>query len=39
VHPLLDEIRRIDLGGTTPMGAMKLLEQWQEKLRPGSPST
>ncbi len=32
-HPLLDEIRQLDLNGTAPIEAMKLLARWQEQLR------
>ncbi len=31
-HPLLDELRKIDLSATTPLAAMQLIEQWQEAL-------
>jgi len=31
-HPLLDDIRKLDLNDTTPMQAMELIRQWQEKL-------
>jgi DNA mismatch repair protein MutS len=31
-HPLLDELRRLDLNGLTPLVAFQLLQQWQEKL-------
>jgi DNA mismatch repair protein MutS len=32
-HPLLDELRGIDLDVTTPLAAMQLLQKWQEALR------
>jgi len=31
-HPLLDEVRKLDLNATSPMRALKLIEQWQETL-------
>lgn len=31
-HPIIDDIRAIDLNSTTPLQAMQLLQQWQEKL-------
>ncbi len=31
-HPLLDELRRLDLNGLTPLQAFQLLQQWQETL-------
>ncbi len=31
-HPLLDEIRRIELNTLTPLGALQLLQQWQDLL-------
>lgn len=31
-HPLLDDIRQVDLNQTTPMEAMRLISQWQESL-------
>jgi DNA mismatch repair protein MutS len=31
-HPLLDELRRLDLNNVTPIRAMGLLEEWQRKL-------
>jgi DNA mismatch repair protein MutS len=31
-HPLLDEVRGIDLDATTPLAALQLLQKWQEKL-------
>jgi DNA mismatch repair protein MutS len=31
-HPLLDELRRLDLNTTSPLNALQLLQQWQERL-------
>lgn len=31
-HPLLDDIRRVDLNQTTPMAAMQLIQKWQDTL-------
>jgi len=31
-HPLLDEIRKLNLNETTPLRAMQLIQQWQEKV-------
>jgi DNA mismatch repair protein MutS len=31
-HPLLDELRRLDLNHVTPLAAMGLLQKWQEDL-------
>ncbi len=31
-HPLLDDIRRVDLNQTTPLAAMQLIQQWQNTL-------
>ena len=31
-HPLVDELRRLDLDNVTPLQAFQLLGQWQEKL-------
>ncbi len=31
-HPLLDAIREVNLESTTPLAALKLLEQWQAEL-------
>ena len=31
-HPVLDEIRKLNLDDTTPMQAMQLIRQWQETL-------
>ena len=33
-HPLLDELRAIELDSTTPMDALRLLQQWQEQWTP-----
>jgi DNA mismatch repair protein MutS len=32
-HPLLDEIRQLDISATAPLDALHLLQQWQEKLK------
>jgi DNA mismatch repair protein MutS len=32
-HPLLDEVRRIDLDHTTPLAALQRLQQWQARLK------
>ena len=31
-HPLLDELRRLELNNLTPLQAFQLLQQWQETL-------
>jgi DNA mismatch repair protein MutS len=31
-HPLLDELRRVDLNSTSPLAALGLIQQWQEQL-------
>ena len=31
-HPLLDEIRGLDLNNTTPIGALDIVKRWQERL-------
>jgi len=31
-HPLLDEIRELDLNGTSPLDALQRIQQWQETL-------
>jgi len=36
-HPLLDEVRKLDLDATTPLEAMRLIAQWQEKLTEEKP--
>ncbi len=37
-HPLLGEIRQVDLERTTPLEALRLLEHWQQELAgPGKP--
>jgi DNA mismatch repair protein MutS len=33
-HPLVDELRRLDVAHLTPMGALELLNQWQGKVGP-----
>jgi len=32
-HPLLEEIRQVDVNGTAPLEALRLVQQWQEKLK------
>ncbi len=32
-HPLLDDIRQLDLNQTTPMAAFQLIQRWQETLQ------
>lgn len=34
-HPLLDELRRLDLNNVTPIQAMQLLGRWQDELGDG----
>ncbi|MEN6457797.1 MAG: DNA mismatch repair protein MutS [Thermoguttaceae bacterium] len=31
-HPLIDELRRVDVNNLTPLGALQLVQQWQETL-------
>jgi DNA mismatch repair protein MutS len=31
-HPLIETIRGVDLNGTTPLEALKLIQDWQEQL-------
>ena len=31
-HPLIDELRKLDLNNVTPLAAMQLLQRWQEGL-------
>jgi DNA mismatch repair protein MutS len=31
-HPILDDLRQVDLDGTTPLAALGLLKAWQERL-------
>jgi DNA mismatch repair protein MutS len=31
-HPIIDDLRSLDLNSTTPLAAMQLLQKWQEKL-------
>jgi len=31
-HPLLDEIRKLDLDATTPLDALGIIQQWQQML-------
>jgi DNA mismatch repair protein MutS len=31
-HPIIDDLRALDLNSTTPLAAMQLLQKWQEKL-------
>ena len=37
-HPLLDEIRELELEGLTPLDALKRIEQWQQELGSASNS-
>ncbi len=32
-HPMLDELRGLDLNNVTPMDSLRLLGEWQERLR------
>jgi DNA mismatch repair protein MutS len=32
-HPLVDELRQLDLNSVTPLRAFQLLSQWQEEIR------
>ena len=32
-HPLLEEIRQVDVNATAPLDALRLVQQWQEKLK------
>ena len=32
-HPLVDEIRQIELNGITPLAALQLIQKWQEQLK------
>jgi hypothetical protein len=32
-HPLLDEIRQVDLDQTRPLDALGLIQKWQESLK------
>jgi len=36
-HPVLDEIRQVDLNGTAPLEALRLIHEWQEKLKANGP--
>jgi DNA mismatch repair protein MutS len=38
-HPLLDEIRKLDLNATAPLEALHLIQQWQQKLAAETPAT
>jgi DNA mismatch repair protein MutS len=31
-HPMIDDLRAIDLNTITPIAALQLLQKWQEKL-------
>ena len=31
-HPILDEIRRVEVNHLTPLGALQMFQQWQERL-------
>jgi hypothetical protein len=35
-HPLVEELRRLDVAHLTPMGALELLNQWQGKVGIGT---
>jgi DNA mismatch repair protein MutS len=37
-HPLIDELRRLDVAHLTPMGALELLNQWQGQVAMASVS-
>jgi DNA mismatch repair protein MutS len=37
-HPLLDELRRLDLTTTTPLAALELLHRWQASLAGRTPN-
>ncbi len=32
-HPVLEELRKLDLNGITPLAALELLHRWQQSLR------
>jgi len=32
-HPVLEEIRKLDLDSTAPLAALELLHRWQQQLR------
>ncbi|MCB9938418.1 MAG: DNA mismatch repair protein MutS [Planctomycetaceae bacterium] len=36
-HPLMDEIRAVDVNALTPIAALQLIQQWKEKLE-GEPA-
>jgi DNA mismatch repair protein MutS len=38
-HPLLDEIRRLDLNATAPLDTLRLIQQWQDRLAGETSST
>jgi hypothetical protein len=31
-HPILDDLRQVDLNATTPLAALDLVRRWQERL-------
>jgi hypothetical protein len=31
-HPILDDLRQVDLNLTTPMAGLELLKTWQDRL-------
>ena len=31
-HPLVDELRKLDLNNVTPLAAMQMLQRWQEEV-------
>ena len=35
-HPIVDEVRKLDLNATTPLDALRWLESWQKRLADGS---
>jgi DNA mismatch repair protein MutS len=38
-HPLVEELRRLDVAHLTPMGALQLLNQWQGQVSSGNAAT
>jgi DNA mismatch repair protein MutS len=38
-HPLLDELRRVDLDATPPLAALQMIQRWQETLARESNGT
>jgi DNA mismatch repair protein MutS len=37
-HPLLDEIRKLDLNATAPLEALRLIQSWQQRLEAEAPA-